>query len=183
MDLQEILRRSQSERYQLPDIFSDDCGLDVVWPEKKLHATPSWGHSPGNKVRRATVEITSFRGISIGAIHYYGHIIVQGVNMEYDERPGTSTMCGDCEDKFPLSRYSYKLQLTRPITQEEIDIDNELGSELARFPYQDVGDLTQCWENEQDIIDFAKEVFKARFKGNWEFYVEDLFGNCNKITV
>ncbi len=183
MDFQEILRRSAPERYNLPDVFQDDCGLDIKWPAEGLHAIPTWGYNKRNQIRRATVTISSFRGISIGAVHYYGTIAIQGVNMEYDDKPGTSTLGGKWEDEFPLSRYRYELQLRRPITQEEIDIDEELGYELARFPYQQAGDLTQCWETEESIIEFAKEVFKTRFVGNWEFYVEYWSGDLCKIEI
>lgn len=183
MEFQEILRRSEPERYALPDIFQDTCGLDIKCPEEGLHAVPTLGYQRNNKKRRATVVISSFRGISPGAIHYYGEIIIQGVHMEYDDKPGTMTACGKWEDLLPLSRYQYKLTLTRPITQEEIDIDEELGRELSRFPYQKAGDLTQCWETEQDIVDFAKEVFKVRFIGNWEFYVEYWGGTLNQIYI
>lgn len=172
MDLKEIVNRSQSNRHHYPDIFQDDCGLDIkIQDMGGLHAIPSWGRMKNNQIRRATLEISTFRGISGGAIHYYGDIYVQGVNMEYDTNPGTTTMCGDWEDKYPLSKYRYQLTLTRPITQEEIDLDKELGKHLARFPYQDVGDQTICWESIEQIIEFAKEVFKARFSGKWEFYV------------
>ena len=172
MDLKEIVNRSQSNRYHYPDIFQDDCGLDIKIQDRGgLHATPSWGRTKNNQIRCATLEISTFRGISGGAIHYYGNIYVQGVNMEYDTNPGTTTMGGDWEDKYPLSKYRYQLTLTRPITQEEIDLDKELGEHLARFPYQDVGDQTICWESIEQIIEFAKEVFKARFSGKWEFYV------------
>lgn len=172
MDLKEIVNRSQSNRHHYPDIFQDDCGLDIKIQDRGgLHAIPSWGRTKNNQIRCATLEISTFRGISGGAIHYYGNIYVQGVNMEYDTNPGTTTMCGDWEDKYPLSKYRYQLTLTRPITQEEIDLDKELGEYLARFPYQDVGDQTICWESIEQIIEFAKEVFKARFSGKWEFYV------------
>jgi len=183
MKLAEIVRRSQGERYAYPDIFTDNCGLDIVWPEGKLHAVPSWGHRPSNKVRRVTVQVSSFRGVSIGAIHYYGMLSVQGVNMAHDDKPSCSTMNCDCEKQNPLSCYTYKLRLTRPITQEEIDIDQELGHHLARFPYQDVGDLTPCWNTEEEILEFAKEVFKARFQGKWELYMEYWDGHVEKIDV
>lgn len=183
MELEEIVRRSQGERYSYPNIFTDKCGLDIVWPERNLHASPSWGHRPSNKVRRVTIQVSSFRGVSIGAIHYYGMLSVQGVNMVYDDKPTCSTMDSKCEEANPLSCYTYKLRLTRPITQEEIDLDKELGKHLARFPYQEAGDLTPCWNTEEEILEFAKEVFKARFQGKWELYIEYWAGNVEKVDV
>lgn len=141
------------------------------------------GHRSTNQIRRATIEISSFRGVSIGAIHYYGILSVQGVHLVYDDNPNCSTNDWDCEKQYPLSNYRYKLQLTRPITEEEIAIDEELGSHLARFPYQQAGDLTTCWNSEEEIIEFAKEVFKARCVGKWELYVKHWSGKCEKVVL
>lgn len=185
MTLEEILNRSESDRYgyNYPDVFTDDCGLDIRWDPRKLYATPSWGHTPNNAIRRATVKISSFRGVSMGAIHYYATINVQGVWMVYEDEPNMSTMDMECEKQFPLSASLYCLRLTRPITEEEIALDNELGDYLSRFKYQKAGDLTQCWESQEEILEFAKEVFRLRFKGEWEFYIEWLNGQKEKVAL
>ena len=67
MTLEEILNRSESDRYgcNYPDVFTDDCGLDIRWSPGRLYATPSWGHTPNNATRRATVKISSFREVQI----------------------------------------------------------------------------------------------------------------------
>ena len=185
MTLEEILNRSKSDRYgyNYPDVFTDDCGLDIRWSPGRLYATPSWGHTPNNAIRRATVKISSFRGVSIGAIHYYATINVQGVWMVYEDEPNMSTIDMECEKQFPLSEKLYCLRLTRPITEEEIALDNELGDYLSRFKYQKAGDLTQCWESQEEILEFAKEVFRLRFKGEWEFYVEWENGQKEKVAL
>ena len=92
MTLEQIVKQSQGERYVYPDIFPDNCGLDIVLPNDKLHAVRSWGYRENNPKRRATLEISTFRGISFNAIHYYGKIKIQGVNMEVDGEPGHSRM-------------------------------------------------------------------------------------------
>lgn len=43
MDLEQVIKQSQGERYVYPDIFPDNCGLDIVLPNDKLHAVRSWG--------------------------------------------------------------------------------------------------------------------------------------------
>lgn len=185
MTLEEILNRSESDMYRhnYPDVFTDDCGLDIRWEPKKLYATPSWGHTPNNAIRRATVKISSFRGVSIGAIHYYATINVQGVWMVYEDEPNMSTIDMECEKQFPLSAKLYCLRLTRPITEEEIALDNELGDYLSRFKNQKAGDLTHCWDSQEEILEFAKEVFRLRFKGEWEFYVEWENGQKEKVAL
>lgn len=78
MDLEQVIKQSQGERYVYPDIFPDNCGLDIVLPNDKLHAVRSWGYRKNNPRRRATLEVSTFRGISFNAIHYYGKINIQG---------------------------------------------------------------------------------------------------------
>ena len=185
MTLEEILKRSESENYRdkYPDIFQDDCGLDIEWEPGNLRAVPSWGYRQSNTTRRATVKISSFRGISIGAIHYYATIDIQGVNMVFKNNPLCSCMNSECVQQHPLSAYIYRLRLLRAITEEEILEDQELGLELSRFYRQKAGDLTQSWISQEEIIEFAKEVFRQRFHGNWEFYVEYVNGKLEKLTI
>lgn len=178
MELKEIVDRSLSDRDKYPDIFTDDCGLDTIWPEHDhLHAEPSWNRRPNNKVRRVTLHISTFRGISFGAIHYYGELQVQGICMVYNDNPNRSTSNSELEREYPLSRYIYRLQLTRPITAEEIDANDD------RFKYWYPGQLINCWNTEQELLDFAKEVFKARFTGDWELYVEYSNGHTSKVNL
>jgi len=125
MTLEQIVKQSQGEQYVYPDVFTDKCGLDIILSNDNLHAVRSWGYTKGNPKRRATLEITTFRGISSNAVHHYGKIKIQGVNMECDGKPGHSKMIFD--DNIPLAHYTYEL---------------------------------------------AKQVFRLRFTGEWEFYVE-----------
>ncbi len=81
MTLEQIVKQSQGEQYVYPDVFTDKCGLDIILSNDKLHAVRSWGYTKGNPKRRATLEITTFRGISFNAVHHYGKIKIQGVNM------------------------------------------------------------------------------------------------------
>lgn len=63
--------------------------------------------------------------------------------------------------------YSYELVLKRPLTKEEIDKDPERWGD-----YYNEGDLTNCFKTIEDVIELAKQVFRLRFTGEWEFYVE-----------
>ena len=165
MTLEQIVKQSQGEQYVYPDVFTDKCGLDIILSNDKLHAVRSWGYTKGNPKRRATLEITTFRGISFNAVHHYGKIKIQGVNMECDGEPGHSKMIFD--NNIPLAHYTYELVLKRPLTKEEIDKDPERWGD-----YYDEGDLTNCFETIEDVIGLAKQVFRLRFTGEWEFYVE-----------
>lgn len=174
MNLEQIIEQSQSEKCVYPDIFTDNCGLDIVLPNDKLHAVRSWGYTKGNPKRRATLEVSTFKGVSFDAIHYYGKIKIQGVNMEYDGQPGHSTMIFD--NNIPLAHYTYELELKRPLSKEEIDKDPERWGD-----YYQEGDLTNCFETIEDVVALAKKVFRLRFTGDWEFYVESPYSKYNGV--
>jgi hypothetical protein len=169
MTLEQVIKQSQNGQYLYPDVFAADCGLDIILPEKKLHAVKLWEHDQN---RCATVEIDTFIGISPGAIHYYGKISIQGVGMEYDEEPGCYRMIFDRNT--PLAHNSYTLRLQRPLSREEITRDPE------RWNYCREGDLTECFNTPEEIIALAKEVFRLRFTGDWDFYVKSPYKNYNK---
>lgn len=150
MELAELIERSQGKRgHSYPDIFSDTCGLDILMLEEKLHAVKSWGYTKRNQKRRAMLKVTTFRGVSCGAIHYYGGIEIQGVNMEYDGKPGHSRMILD--RNIPLAHYTYELELKRPLTKKEINEDPDRWGN-----YYEEGDLTNCFEKVSDLLILAK---------------------------
>jgi hypothetical protein len=124
-------------------------------------------------------------GISCNAIHYYGVLDIQGVYMEVDGEPGHSRSSYVWERDFPLSGDSYTLKLMRPVTKEDKDEDKKARCEAdIRFGYQEVGDLTERFNSIDELIEFAKVVFKNRFKGRWELYVESPFDKYKgKISV
>ena len=57
MDLEQVIKQSQGERYVYPDIFPDNCGLDIVLPNDKLHAVRSWGYRKNNPRRLSLIHI------------------------------------------------------------------------------------------------------------------------------
>lgn len=89
--------------------------------------------------------------------------------MECDGEPGHSKMIFD--KNIPLAHYIYELVLKRPLTKEEIDKDPERWGD-----YYNEGDLTNCFKTIEDVIELAKQVFRLRFTGEWEFYVESPYG-------
>lgn len=174
MDLKELIELSQAENGPFPDLISDDFGLNLPNPSEDLRVIPSWGHSKRNMVRTATLEISTFRGISSNAIHFYGHIEIQGVILEYKNSPGKSTLTSEFGH---LYSYTYKWCLQRRVTQEDLDRDKEaLFPADVRFEWAKVGDKTGRFDSYDDVLAFGKEVFKQRFTGNWRFLLSDRSG-------
>lgn len=174
-EFKELILCSSNEKVNYPDIFTEDCGLDIFNPSKKTHAIPSWGANMRYKIRRVIIEISTYRGISFNAKHYYGKLIVDGVHMEYDDTPGKSNMDFAFEKEEPLSGYKYDLFLKRRITKEDIEkYPDDFGD-------YEIKDLTNRFNSKQEIIDLALKVFKHRFIGNWDLYLKDIHGNIKKL--
>ena len=123
-----IIERSQSEHTDTPAIF--EC-------YEVKHIT----------YKQALLNITSYRGQCVDAVHYYGELQFYH-NYEY-----------------------IILKLTRPLKQEEIDNNQE------HYYCLEEGDLTQGFNSVQELISFANEVFKERFKGIYELFVDGIPNN------
>lgn len=77
----------------------------------------------------------------------------------------------DAEEKNPLAGGVYHIELVRPVTREEIEEDN------SRWCGYEIGDNTNAFHSPEDVIALlAKEVCKARFKGNWILKIVDYSG-------
>lgn len=74
----------------------------------------------------------------------------------------------EAEEKNPLAAGSYKIELVRPVTSEEIEEDS------SRWSGYKVGD--NAFYSPEDVIALAKEVCKARFLGNWKLKIVDYSG-------
>lgn len=91
--------------------------------------------------------------------------------MAYNENPNMTTYISAREN--PLADYKYILPLKRYLTQDEID------KEPRRWEYYEAGDLTICFYTQNELLDFAKEIFKHRFSGEWEFYYKPFRSNTS----
>lgn len=74
------------------------------------------------------------------------------------------------EEKNPLAGGMYHIELVRPVTREEIEEDN------SRWWGYEIGSNTNAFHSPEDVIALAKEVCKARFKGNWILKIVDYSG-------
>lgn len=165
MELNKIVKLSEGESCNYPDIFRDNCGLDLRFPEKKLHAVAPWIIKTNPTNRKAVLEISTFQGISFGAKHYYGKIVIDGVVFVRDGEKGFTTIFDSAN---PLAKSYYHLILRRPITAREIKEEPERWGN-----YYEEGDLTNCFNTKEELISHAKQVFKLRFSGVWDFFIDD----------
>lgn len=157
------------DRKDYPEVFRDDAGLDISIPG--FITRGSWIRN--NSPRTVTLDVTTYRGVSWNAVHYYGNIIIDGVSFSPEDSPNTYTMCTEtyeAEEKNPLAAGFYRIELVRPVTSEEIEKDS------SRWNGYKVGDKTNAFYSPEDVIAIAKEVCKARFLGNWKLKIVDYSG-------
>lgn len=168
MNLQEAVNRSRDTygRYDYPDIIDSSAGL-CEFAELGVVGIPSWDRLGRGKTRKAILEIRTFCGISSDAIHCYGKLVVDGVYTatigNLDKPKGIT----DGEElNHPLLNYSYQLKITRPLTKFEIDTQPD------RWYCAEEGDLVEGYESMQELIRDVKEIFRLRFAGTWDFYIQ-----------
>lgn len=86
------------DRRDYPEVICDDAGLDISIPG--FITKGPWVRD--NSPRVIALEISTYRGVSWDAIHYYGNISVDGVYFSPEDNPNTSIMCKEtweAEDK------------------------------------------------------------------------------------
>lgn len=83
-------------------------------------------------MKKIIIQLTTFRGQCVEAIHYYVAVAYYDNNNDY------------CSEK-----------LKRPITQKEIESDKD------RFYAYEVGDLTECFASWKQAVEVAKEYIES----------------------
>ena len=147
--------------------IDDKAGLDFKDEETQAIPHNSCIYQKKSKTRCVKLEITSFRGVSWGAIHYYGRLAADGIDFQCLDNPKVTTSNWDAKKINPLYQWRYEFDLRRPVTQEEINHDPD------RWECYQLGTFTTSFDTKEEIIALAKECFKMRFKGEWELWVED----------
>ena len=101
MDIKEAIEHCW-DRKDYPEVFRDDAGLDISIPG--FITRGSWIRN--NSPRTVTLNVTTYRGVSWNAIHYYGNITIEGVSFSPEDSPNTYTMCTEtyeAEEQNPLA--------------------------------------------------------------------------------
>lgn len=164
-----------------PDVMPLDFGMDLHLETKpELYPEINYAYDfrhPDVKERTVKLVITTFRGMCWEAVHYYGKLRADGINIieEHKENDGKvhRYVVGGhiCEEfsKLPNKDFYdswYDFEILRPVTQEDIDKDPD------RWHGYEVGWTTNAFESKEEIIKIAKKVVAARFPG-WKFKIVD----------
>lgn len=118
------------------------------------------GHSWRSKPT-VTLETRSWRGISVGAIHYYGDLHINLPEMVRKDK-NSYTSC----HYFPMFSNN-KIKLTQVLEQWEKDKYPE------NYEYLYAGQNHDGFYTEKQLKDYAKEVFEKIFAEGWQFRIEE----------
>lgn len=167
------------DRGRYPDFFPVNIGNDF-----KLESSPELFVKIPTP-RNVKIEITSFRGISWNAVHYYGTIKADGIKILcYQDYDGTKRLfsvggyLGEEFNKLPQEKKSvwssnYEIEVARQLTKDDIDNDPH------RWEGYDPGDYTNAFNTAEEAEEMAKAIVAARFSEEWQIIIDNPFNNNN----
>lgn len=158
----------KNSKFDFPMLIDDKAGLDFKDDKTRAILGYSGIYQKKSKTRCVKLEISSFRGISWGAVHYYGKLIADGIDFQLIDEPDTTVGNWEASKLNPFYQWRYEFELRRPTTQEEVNNDPD------RWYCYAPGDFTSSFDTKEEIISLAIECFKLRFAGEWELWVDDL---------
>jgi len=107
--------------------------------------------SPEHPRDSLKLKTSTFKGMSLGAIHYYGQLMFPSINFRDIAREASISGSG-------IPKTPDIVKLHRPLTNEEIKSDE-------RFHGYSPGELYPGFNNLGEIIDRARKVMKVFFPG------------------
>jgi len=125
--------------------------------------------------REVRLEVTSFRGVSPGAVHYYGKLEFYRAWFRKLDAPddGTVSICGRSDDLIPPQVKFGCIELTRALTQHDLT-DRYLRD---RFKNYKVGERQYTFNEITQVIRRARFVFRKWFLPGWK-YIEGEWEEC-----
>ena len=156
--------------------INDDFGKDLHLKNSEGRDAISWIGYRRDGYREVTLRVTSY-----GVDHYYGSLKCYDLNFTDDlEKIGKNSISGSFLKGIPeIYSEFFKLELKRPY--DENDKSNDVRHGRDRWLGYEIGDLTQGFWEEDDVIEVGKSVFKKIFKGKWKLVIESLRGDKDEI--
>lgn len=152
------IKKCCMDRGNYPFVIPDNYGEGI---RGKNHYT-----DVTRKPREVRLVISSYKGLCWDAQHYYGSLDAFGAPIrEIGGDPRFS--CGGYlgGDKEFFENIDVSIELWKKITKKErVSNPNR---------YRDYYETTSGWYDKEKLIAFGKEVFAARFSGDWVLKIED----------
>ena len=150
------------EKYPIP--ASLGTGFRIQYEDKWLKTVFPPFLDTGK--RELKFRISSYRGISIGAVHYYC-TAVSYIENEVEGRPGYCIGLSPLDRTIPEENKTLRFELIRPLTAEEIKDDPE------RWSYFDEGDSVIAFEDKEDILEIIEQFKQILKEDEWIVRIED----------
>jgi hypothetical protein len=138
------------------------CGVTMQREGKTWTASREYGGRDKKYLKTVTLEVRTWRGVSAGAVHYYGVLKTNG--MEFTNPTEHSTY-GSCGFGVPDYLESFKIELTRKLTQAEIDADPR------RWEYYHHGSNVTGFNTPEEVIEHGTKEMRRLFPKGWKFVV------------
>ena len=145
------------------EIYSDSVkhGDKIIVEDIEYTASLSWVRRP--RSRRIYLKISTYRGISSDAVHYYGKIRFDGIDAEFGDIAGRHTFP---DKKFPMIWRDWEIQINRMVDENDIKLyPDKFNGYGLNYP-------TNRFNTTDELISKAKQVIETRFKGDWELKIE-----------
>lgn len=181
-DLEFALEHSRTHGSgKFPDVMPLDFGMDFHLETKpELYPEINYSYNfkqPEVKERTVKLKISTFRGMCWEAVHYYGKLQADGIDIIEEKVDNDNKIhkmhvggfiCEEFRNMPNKCFYDswYNFEILRPVTQEEIDKDPD------RWYEYEAGWTTNAFETKAEIINIAKKVAATRFPG-WKFVIEE----------
>ena len=165
------------EEEPYPDVFTEDYGLDLHFEDE-----PEWFAKKKDPCE-IELHITSYRGISCGAVHFYGKIHIHHLDVVTIEN-GKEVYHGgyygkhrDSLSKEMKAAYDsdYTIEVVRVVTEQMIEEDEDRWKE-----YIPGLTTTDAFDTVSEVEKTAKRIIKARVP--W-FNIKDLKVNHDYYDV
>lgn len=154
MSLEKYCRSFEELPYEIPHTF----GVGVTFKDDEGIEYTSVGSEP----RSVTLSVHSYKGISWGAVHYYGRLSVGDLGLRHN-RYGKEekSYIGGAFDRFkPKECLGFDIEVLRDLSREEFDSDPD---RWGKYYYE----TTNGFMTEEELVEMGIKIFKERFKGKW----------------
>ncbi len=142
----------------LPDVINSNYGIDITFSDDKGKQYTSVLRCK----RRLYVDISSYIGMSAGAIHFYAKIWFSDPDLTEHET-GRTLMIGGSFNRFKPDECKGKsIEVVRLVTELEMKADP------GRWKCYRAGDRTDAFEDKAELKSCIDFIIKHRFTGDWE---------------
>jgi hypothetical protein len=126
--------------------------------------------------RKVMLDITSWKGRTLGAMHFYGEIKIASLKAK-SLRTGK---VGYLSPVAPAQAKGVTVSLTRTVTKKDLLMDNG-----KRFNGAELGERIKNFDSEKDVKMAAVHFFKKHFKQGWKLVLltPDLSSAINGTVV